>query len=98
MEIKDKKRYKEAKKKVEEIKGFYIHFAIYLIINFFLFVLNMITSENWWFYWVTLGWGLAVAIHGISLLIERGMFGRKWEERKIKEYMEKDTDEEKSEE
>lgn len=32
----EKERYERARKKVEEIKGFYIHLAIYILVNMFI--------------------------------------------------------------
>nr|WP_231624337.1 2TM domain-containing protein [Methanobrevibacter arboriphilus] len=39
MENYDDKAYKRAKKRVDDVKGFYIHLVTYIIINFF-FVYN----------------------------------------------------------
>lgn len=80
-------RYEQAKKRVEDIKGFFVHLAIYVVVNLGVFALNMITSpDTLWFYWVTFGWGIGVAIHAVAFLIE-GRFGSDWEERKIDEYL-----------
>ncbi|AST01282.1 hypothetical protein BT10792_02380 [Bacillus thuringiensis] len=35
------------------------------------------------------GWGIGIVIHGLTTF-PVGIFGKEWEERKIKEYMEKD--------
>ena len=35
------------------------------------------------------GWGIGIVIHGLTTF-PFGIFGKEWEERKIKEYMEKD--------
>nr|WP_231493741.1 2TM domain-containing protein [Methanobrevibacter arboriphilus] len=35
MENYDDKAYKRAKKRVDDVKGFYIHLVTYIIINFF---------------------------------------------------------------
>ena len=48
-------RYQQARKRVEEIKGFYTHLVIYLVVNAFLFAIDLIGGGNWWFYWPLLG-------------------------------------------
>lgn len=83
--------YKRAKQRVEEVRGFFGHLAAYLAVNTFLFLLNMITSpDSLWFYWPLMGWGIAVAMHFVSTFGPSSLLGRRWEERKIREYMEKD--------
>jgi 2TM domain-containing protein len=86
-----KARYERARKRVQAVRGFYIHLAIYLVVNLFLFAINMLSnSESIWFYWPLLGWGIAVVINGLLVFGPLAEGGTKWEERKIQEYMEKD--------
>jgi hypothetical protein len=83
-------RYEQAKKRVEEIKRFYVHLVVYVLVNLGLFAINMIASPGHvWFFWPALGWGIAVAIHAATLIIE-GPFGATWEERKIQDLVERD--------
>lgn len=45
--------------------GFWIHFTVYAVVNTGLAVLNVVTNpDKLWFYWVVMGWGIGVAIHG----------------------------------
>ncbi|MFC1715643.1 sensor domain-containing protein [Candidatus Poribacteria bacterium] len=83
-------RYKEAKEKVEAIKGFYIHLITYVCVNGFLIAVNLITSRRTlWFYWPLLGWGAGVLAHGIGVFGFDGLLGKDWEKKKIREIMEK---------
>ena len=69
--------YERAKKRVEEIKGFYIHLGVFMVVNLGLFAINMLTSpDTLWFYWPLLGWGVGVAIHAFTLLAEGRFLGR----------------------
>lgn len=89
----EEERYRAAKKRVEEIKGFYSHLFIYFIVNLALFFINLATAPGkWWFYWPLIGWGIGIFAHGFSVFATSGRFGREWEERKIKEIMEKEKD------
>ena len=84
-------RYEMAKKRVEELRAFYSHLFVYLAVNAGLFLLNIITSpRHLWFYWPLIGWGIGLAIHGFSVFGTRKILGEDWEERKIKEIMEKE--------
>lgn len=78
--------YERAHKRVKEIKSFYGNLISYCIIIPFLIILNLITSpDHLWFYWPMLGWGIGLAAHGMSVFA----IGRGWEERKIREILEK---------
>ena len=83
-------KYQKAQERVKVIKGFYIHLAVYIIVNLMLFSINMIGSpDSLWFVWPLIGWGIGVAFHALSVLgFGRGL-GADWEERKIRELMEK---------
>ena len=84
-------KYQKAKERVEAIKGFYIHLIVYGVVNLMLFSLNMlVTPDGLWFFWPLMGWGLGVVIHALSVFGPGRGFGTDWEERKIKELMEKE--------
>lgn len=89
-------RYEIAAKKVKKIKGFYSHLAVYIIINTLLLIGNyqFWNKEGAFFSWENLStaffWGIGLAAHGISVFGFHLLFGKDWEERKIKELMEKD--------
>lgn len=81
-------RYYVAKKKVNEIKGFYGNLASYILVNVILLVINLVTSPEYlWFFWPLFGWGIGVLIHGMSVFQWLPFFGKEWEEKKIKEFM-----------
>jgi len=83
--------YYKAQKKVEEMKGFYGNFFSYIIVITGLAILNLITSpEHWWFLYPALGWGIGVAVHGMAVFNYMPFLGANWEERKLKELLDKD--------
>lgn len=85
---KDDLVYKNAKKRVKEIKDFYGNLISYCVIIPFLIIINLITTpKNIWFYWPMLGWGFGVAIHGLSVF----SIGKNWEEKKIREILENEN-------
>ena len=71
---------------------FNVDFFILDIFNLFFFILNMMTSpDELWFYWPLLGWGIGVLFHGMKVFNYSPFFNKDWEERKIKEYMDKEN-------
>ncbi|WP_294229990.1 2TM domain-containing protein [uncultured Chryseobacterium sp.] len=80
------KAYERAEKRVKEIKGFYGNLISYCIVIPFLIIINLITTpDNIWFFFPMLGWGIGVTAHGMSVFA----IGKNWEERKIREILEK---------
>ena len=87
----EEEKYQKAKKRVEEMKGFYGHLTSYIIVNLFLIFVNLKTSpEHLWFFWPTVGWGIGLIFHGLRVFNFLPFLGKDWEERKMKEYMEEE--------
>ena len=84
-------RYEKAKKRVEELKDFYNHLVIYIVIITFLAVVNLLTAPGfWWFLFVAFFWGIGLVAHALSVFSRRGLFSKDWEDCKIREYMEEE--------
>lgn len=84
--------YERARKKVEELKGFYGHLTAFIVVNLFLAAINYFTTPGfWWFLFVTFFWGIGLIAHGLSVFMKQGLT-KNWEERKIKEFMEKEKE------
>ncbi|MFV5691856.1 2TM domain-containing protein [Flavobacterium sp. LT1R49] len=89
----NEERYYKAKKRVEEIKGFYGNLVAYIVVNIGLVVINLLTSPgHLWFYWPMLGWGIGVVFHGMKVFNYMPFIGKDWEEKKIKEFMDKEKE------
>lgn len=94
-------KYLRAKKRVEKIKGFYVHLTVYIIINTFLsgiIIYGIMNDEgdslgevlqNFGVYSTWVFWGIGVFFHWLGVF-GFNVVGNNWEERKIKELMEKD--------
>ena len=88
--MEENKRYEEAKQKVEAIKGFYIHLIVYILVNAVMFIINITTSPHYyWFIWPLIGWGLGLLGHAMSVFGLGGFLGKEWEEKKIRQIVEK---------
>lgn len=83
--------YYDAQKKVKKIKEFYEHLTVYLLVNPIVIVVNVMTSPGYlWFIWCLMGWGMAVILHGLKVFSFPPFFNKKWEEKKIREILEKE--------
>ncbi|GHC53263.1 2TM domain-containing protein [Ulvibacter litoralis] len=89
-------KYYKAKKQVREIKKFYTTLMMYLIFISGLAMLNYYTNEFRypWFLWAAFGWGIGLFFQGVKAFQWNPFYGKDWEERKIKEFMDKDSDDE----
>ena len=81
------KRYEKAKERVEDIKGFYGNLTAYCIIIPFLIFINFRTSDFPWAIFPALGWGFGLLTHGMEAFGTNPLYGKKWEERKMREFM-----------
>ena len=69
----DDELYRRAERKVDEKIGFYKHLYSYIGVNILLFAINAITSfGKWWFYWVTIFWGIGLVIHFLKTFVLTG--------------------------
>ena len=86
----EEKRYLKAKERVEALRGFYGNLISYLIVIPFLWWLNNKTTSFLWAIFPTLGWGFGLIAHGMEAFGYNPLWGKRWEENKIKELMEKE--------
>ncbi|TMM56864.1 histidine kinase [Maribacter algarum] len=82
------KRYEKAKEQVEKIKGFYGNLTSYLIVIPILIFINFRTTSFPWAIFPALGWGFGLTAHGLEAFGYNPLYGKKWEERKMREFME----------
>ena len=84
-------KYLEAKKRVKQVKGFYIHALVYVLVNLFIIVLKLTKNEQDEIHVWGIGlWGIGLAVHGLSVFLPNFILGSDWEEKKIRELMDKD--------
>ena len=89
-------RYKEAERKVKKIKNFYVFIFIYFAVNIFILFLNYRELEPGQTIWslkyfsLPIFWGIGVVGYGMSVFLPGFLLGNNWEEKKIKELMDKE--------
>lgn len=95
-------RYIRAKKRVKDIQGFYWHLFWYVAVNLFLSfggsIKNIMNGDSLelehfdfgrfsvWFFW-----GIGLVAHWFHIFGKNIIFSKDWEDRKIKEYTDKDN-------
>ena len=90
-EANDQARYERAKQKVEILQGFYVHAIVFVIVNLGLAAYNLATNpDNIWFVFVLGGWGIGLVAHGVYALGSGRFLGEAWQERKIREEMDRE--------
>lgn len=93
-----------AKKRVKEIKGFYVHLMIYLIINTSLIVIKIVGTTIYgetfmgpFWHFSTLAnwlfWGIGLTFHALKVFRVISFFGSDWEERQIQKFIAQDKKE-----
>ncbi|MGB7394956.1 MAG: 2TM domain-containing protein [Pricia sp.] len=87
------KRYEKAKERVEAIKGFYGNLLAYcVVIPCLAFVNYKTTSFSFpWVLFPILGWGFGLTMHGMEAFGYNPLWGKRWEEKKMREFMEDDS-------
>jgi 2TM domain len=92
-----------AKKRVQELKGYYRHIFIFVIVNGILYLLKtgVLTSllpeafpkESYYYDWINANviiWALILVVHTLILFRDKFTFVKKWEQRQIQKYMDED--------
>ncbi|HCE55272.1 MAG: 2TM domain-containing protein [Lutibacter sp.] len=87
----EEQKYIRAKKNVEKMKKFYADLLAYLLVIPFLIYINLkFSPEFQWFWFPMIGWGIGLTFHALGAFNHNLIFGKDWEDRKIKEFMDKD--------
>ncbi|HDZ03812.1 hypothetical protein LCGC14_0218320 [marine sediment metagenome] len=90
-----------AEKKVKELKGFYIHLLVYLLVNLFLMtvtVMGIMSSGasfsealfNFGTFSTPFFWGIGLAFHAAKVFGYSPFFSKDWEQRQISKYVEEE--------
>ncbi|WP_298534585.1 2TM domain-containing protein [uncultured Algibacter sp.] len=85
--------YLRAEKRVKELKGFYWHAFWYGVVNIFIIGMIVFNGGSFWNFGTfatPIFWGIGLGIHALCIFGKNLVLGKSWEDRKIREYMEKD--------
>lgn len=80
--------YLKAKKRANEIKGFYVHLTVNLIAIPIIITVNLMFVPGFHFFWFALGGiVLATIIHWLVVFGDHNKVIKEWERKKIEEIM-----------
>ncbi|MGL4233678.1 MAG: 2TM domain-containing protein [Casimicrobium sp.] len=84
------------RRRVRRLAEFYRHLATYLAVNIVLIAVNYYAlnlqpprATGWWAFFPAFGWGIGVIVHALIVFSPFGIFSLEWEERKVRELMER---------
>lgn len=93
-----------AEKRVKELKGFYVHLMIYLMVNVMISTVITVSlvyegdsffeaffNFGVWSTWVF--WGIGMAFHAAKVFTYNPFLNKEWEERQLQKYLEEDRKE-----
>ena len=90
-------KYLNAKKRVKQVKGFYIHALVFVLVNAFIIMMKVINGQHVagepqikisQFLTIII-WGVGLVAHGLTVFLPNFILGKNWEEKKISELMER---------
>ena len=62
--------FARAKRAASAKMAFYVHLAVYLLVNALLIAINLLTSAgHLWVQWPLLGWGTGVLVHALTTFV-----------------------------
>ena len=100
----EEQQYLRAKKRVKNIKDFYVHLIVFVITNIFIsgiIIFGLMKSgynlndafSNFEVYSTWIFWGIGMFFHWLGVFGFKSLgLGKDWEEKKIKELMEKEDE------
>ncbi len=90
---------RRARKRVKDVRDFYGHVVIYLLVNTLLVIIDLADNSTGddrlfgldWAYFPLIGWGIFLLIDGLSTFRVGPLFlGADWEQRKLEQYREEE--------
>ena len=78
-------RERSSRNRALERKLFLEHTSLYIVVNTFLAIIDLVNGGDTWFYWSLIGWGTLLAVHAATVYLP--FFGEGWYERKTRELL-----------
>ncbi|MEZ4808925.1 MAG: 2TM domain-containing protein [Allomuricauda sp.] len=95
--------YKKATDRVKQLKGFYRHIKVFIVVNALLYLIKSgvlrpilpdgFPSEHYYFDWIDLNlviWLFILAVHAVILFRNKLPFLKNWETRQIQKYLDEE--------
>jgi hypothetical protein len=80
--LRDYERAEAEMRAIEGRRGFYIHAAVYVLVNMLLIIINlMFVSTFLWFFFPLIGWGIGLTMHFLFGVLWVGSETENWQSR-----------------
>jgi len=92
----EQQKLARATKRVKAVSGFYKHLIVYILVNIFLILskyFQLDPGEKFLMFGTfatAFFWGIGLAFHAFGVFTNNVLFSNNWEEKKIREIMDKD--------
>jgi len=94
-------KYLRAKKRLNELKGYYWHLGTYIVVNLFITVAQIVEGvdegksfsiifSDFGVYGVWLIWGISLFFHTLKVFGTNLFFSENWEEKKLRKLIDKE--------
>lgn len=94
MENLEQIKYQEAQIRVQKIKNFYKHLIVFIIVNAYVIYKKTLHIDEGETildaFKLPVFWGIGLVLHGLNTFDILPFFGKKWEDEKIKEILDKE--------
>ncbi|MCU0940079.1 MAG: 2TM domain-containing protein [Burkholderiaceae bacterium] len=77
----------EARRYVKRLRDFYQLLAVAVLVTGLSAAVNLMTGGRMWFYWVIVGFGIALAFSAFDTFGRSLWLGRDWQERRTRAYL-----------
>ncbi len=82
--------FRRAEKIADGKIKFYYHLCSYIVVNIILIIVNVVTTYGyWWFYWVTIFWGIAILVQFLKAFVLNSKMNGDYRDSLIEKEMEK---------
>tara|TARA_R110002012_G_scaffold295547_1_gene492162 strand:- start:1143 stop:1436 length:294 start_codon:yes stop_codon:yes gene_type:complete len=86
----DQKALEKARKRVKDLKGFYDHLIVFIVIHLLILAAVLYFNGDLRFFitFTLLGWGIGLFIHALVVFKWNPFTSDDWEQRKLKQFIE----------
>jgi hypothetical protein len=84
-------RLRQARKHVKRLRGLYQLCVVAVLVVALTAAINLLTSPRYlWFLWIAFGFSVAITFSALELFGRSLWFGPDWEQRKLREYLDRE--------
>lgn len=94
--MEEEEKLEKARSRVRSMRDFYRHLSAYVIVNIFVFLMNVISSGfGPWLFVMPVGWGIGLFYHWYSVFGMKRVFDDAWEKKHIDRILSRMNDDKK---